>query len=108
LQARLAQSVSLITGALPAQYGFRTAGIIDIQSATGILRACMSGVHKMRESMCKTAARYAGFPEGEQRLRVLGAAARSVPAFASRAEAHGSCAGNGPTVCPGGAEKSEA
>ena len=32
LQTRLAQSVSLITGALPAEYGLRTAGIIDIQT----------------------------------------------------------------------------
>src|SRR5215813_6101876 len=29
LQTRLANSVALITGALPAQYGLRTAGIID-------------------------------------------------------------------------------
>ena len=37
LQTRLAQSVSLITGALPAEYGLRTAGIIDIQTKTGML-----------------------------------------------------------------------
>ncbi len=37
LQTRLAQSVSLITGALPAQYGLRTGGIIDIQTKTGTL-----------------------------------------------------------------------
>jgi len=37
LQTRLANSVSLVTGALPAQYGFRTAGIIDIQTKTGTL-----------------------------------------------------------------------
>src|SRR5438034_310083 len=30
-------SVALITGALPAQYGGRTAGIIDIQTKTGRL-----------------------------------------------------------------------
>ena len=35
LETRLANSVALITGALPAQYGFRTAGIIDIQTKTG-------------------------------------------------------------------------
>jgi outer membrane receptor protein involved in Fe transport len=35
LQTRLANSVALITGALPAQYGLRTAGIIDIQTKTG-------------------------------------------------------------------------
>jgi outer membrane receptor protein involved in Fe transport len=37
LQTRLANSVSLITGALPAQYGLRTAGVIDIQTKTGTL-----------------------------------------------------------------------
>src|SRR5580700_3641854 len=37
LETRLAQSVSLITGALPAQYGFRTAAVIDIQTKTGLL-----------------------------------------------------------------------
>jgi hypothetical protein len=37
LETRLANSVSLITGALPAQYGFRTAGIIDIETKTGRL-----------------------------------------------------------------------
>src|SRR3954471_7942584 len=37
LQTRLANSVALVTGALPAQYGFRTAGIIDIQTKTGTL-----------------------------------------------------------------------
>lgn len=36
LQARFANQVSLITGALPAQYGFRTAGVVDIQTKTGI------------------------------------------------------------------------
>src|SRR5438067_5545531 len=37
LETRLADSVALITGALPAQYGFRTAGIIDIQTKTGTI-----------------------------------------------------------------------
>ncbi|HEX3861190.1 MAG TPA: TonB-dependent receptor [Stellaceae bacterium] len=37
LETRLADSVSLITGALPAQYGFRTAGIVDIQTKTGAI-----------------------------------------------------------------------
>ena len=35
LDPRLAQSVRLIDGALPAEYGNRTAGIIDIQTKTG-------------------------------------------------------------------------
>jgi outer membrane receptor protein involved in Fe transport len=36
LETRFAQSISLITGALPAQYGFQTAGVLDIQTKTGI------------------------------------------------------------------------
>ena len=35
LESRFANSISLITGALPAQYGFQTAGIVDIQTKTG-------------------------------------------------------------------------
>ena len=35
LQSRLANSVSVLTGTLPAQYGINTAGVIDIQTKTG-------------------------------------------------------------------------
>src|SRR5271166_3353543 len=37
LSPRFAQSISLLTGALPAQYGLRTAGIIDIKTKEGSL-----------------------------------------------------------------------
>ena len=33
---RFAHSMTLITGALPAQYGFQTAGVLDIQTKTGL------------------------------------------------------------------------
>ena len=36
LESRFAHSMSLITGALPAQYGFQQAGVIDIQTKTGL------------------------------------------------------------------------
>src|SRR5476651_2413245 len=36
LDPRLAESVKLITGALPAEYGDRTAGIFDVQTKTGM------------------------------------------------------------------------
>ena len=36
LESRFAHSLTLITGALPAQYGFQTAGVVDIQTKTGI------------------------------------------------------------------------
>jgi outer membrane receptor protein involved in Fe transport len=35
LSPRFIQSIQLIDGSLPAEYGFRTAGIIDIQTKTG-------------------------------------------------------------------------
>ena len=36
LETRFAQSLSLITGALPAEYGFDTAAVINIQTKTGV------------------------------------------------------------------------
>ncbi len=38
LNPRLADKVELITGALPAQYGLRTAGIIDITTKSGMFK----------------------------------------------------------------------
>ncbi|HTW37717.1 MAG TPA: TonB-dependent receptor [Steroidobacteraceae bacterium] len=38
LDPRLISSLSLITGALPAEYGLRTAGIIDVSTNSGILQ----------------------------------------------------------------------
>ena len=38
LSPRLISSMSLITGALPAEYGLRTAGIIDLTSNSGLLQ----------------------------------------------------------------------
>jgi outer membrane receptor for ferrienterochelin and colicins len=38
LSPRLISSVSLITGALPAEYGLRTAGIIDVATPSGLLQ----------------------------------------------------------------------
>ena len=35
LQTRLADNISLITGSLPAQYGFRTTGVLDIHTKSG-------------------------------------------------------------------------
>jgi outer membrane receptor for ferrienterochelin and colicins len=38
LSPRLVSSVSLVTGALPAEYGLRTAGIIDMNTNSGLLQ----------------------------------------------------------------------
>ena len=37
ISPRLANGVSLLTGALPAQYGLRTAGVVEIQTKTGTI-----------------------------------------------------------------------
>ena len=37
VDTRYVNSVDLITGSLPAQYGFRTAGVVDIQTKSGAL-----------------------------------------------------------------------
>jgi outer membrane receptor protein involved in Fe transport len=42
LTERFARSMSLITGALPAQYGFQTAGVVDIQTKTGLTNPGLS------------------------------------------------------------------
>jgi len=36
LSPRLASSIELITGALPAEFGLRTAGIVDVQTKSGV------------------------------------------------------------------------
>ena len=38
LSPRLISSLSLITGALPAEYGLRTAGVIDLTTNSGLLQ----------------------------------------------------------------------
>jgi outer membrane receptor protein involved in Fe transport len=38
LSPRLISSMSLVTGALPAEYGLRTAGIIDLTTSSGLLQ----------------------------------------------------------------------
>ena len=37
LDPRFIKNISLITGALPAQYGYRTAGVLDIQTKSGAI-----------------------------------------------------------------------
>lgn len=38
LDTHFAESVNLMTGALPAQYGYRTAGVVDIKTKSGALK----------------------------------------------------------------------
>lgn len=45
LDTRFASRIDLLTGALPAQYGYRTAGIVDIQTKTGYETGGSAGVY---------------------------------------------------------------
>ena len=45
LDPRFVDSMQLITGSLPAQYGFRTAGVVDIQTKTGIENGGEAGIY---------------------------------------------------------------
>lgn len=54
LDTRFAESINLLTGALPAQYGDRTAGVVDIQTKSGAFDnggriGMMAGSHDTRE-----------------------------------------------------------
>jgi outer membrane receptor protein involved in Fe transport len=61
LSPRFASSVELITGALPAQYGLRTAGIIDIQTKSGLFDTGGSvGVYGGSHGWLQPSASYGG------------------------------------------------
>ncbi len=66
LDTRFAQSLDLLTGALPAQYGYRTAGIVNIHTRTGAFEqggriGVMGGSHDTRKA-------YAELSGSENRL----------------------------------------
>jgi outer membrane receptor protein involved in Fe transport len=61
LNPRLADKVQLITGALPAEYGLRTAGIVDITTRSGAYKDGGSvGVYGGSHDEVQTNAEYAG------------------------------------------------
>ena len=61
LQSRYAQSISLITGALPAQYGFQTAGVIDIQTKSGLTDPGLAlSMYGGQQSWLQPSAEYGG------------------------------------------------
>jgi outer membrane receptor protein involved in Fe transport len=61
LNPRLADKVELITGALPAEYGLRTAGIVDITTRSGAYKnGGSAGVYGGSHDELQTNAEYAG------------------------------------------------
>ena len=60
LSPRLADKVTLITGALPAQYGLRTAGIIDITTKDGVQNGGSVSVYGGSHGEFEPSLEYAG------------------------------------------------
>jgi outer membrane receptor protein involved in Fe transport len=61
LSPRLAKSVTLLTGALPAEYGLRTTGIFDIETKSGALEpGGHVGVYGGSQSWLQPSAEYGG------------------------------------------------
>ena len=81
LDPRLISSMSLITGALPAEYGLRTAGIIDLTTKSGIQRSGRRGVSCM-------AAATAGAAELQLRRRRRGFQLLRVGRFSAQRSRH--------------------
>jgi outer membrane receptor protein involved in Fe transport len=61
LSPRLAQSVTLLTGALPAEYGLRTTGVFDIETKSGALEpGGYIGMYGGSQSWLQPSAEYGG------------------------------------------------
>ena len=60
LSPRLAANVDLITGALPAQYGIRTAGIVNITTKSGFKNGGEVGVYGGSHGMIEPSIEYGG------------------------------------------------
>jgi len=60
LSPRFVDSMQLITGALPAEYGLRTAGIVDIQSKDGLTPGGAAGIYGGSFGTINPSLEYAG------------------------------------------------
>ncbi len=60
LSPRLAENIQLITGALPAQYGLRTAGIVNITTKSGLARGGGVGVYGGSQGRIEPSLEYGG------------------------------------------------
>jgi outer membrane receptor for ferrienterochelin and colicins len=60
LSPRLASDIQLITGALPAQYGLRTAGIIDITTKTGFQNGGEASIYGGSHGVVTPSVEYGG------------------------------------------------
>jgi outer membrane cobalamin receptor len=64
ISTRLADSMKLITGALPAQYGLRTAGIVDIRTKSGVRGGGEAAIYGGSQGMVQPSLEYGGSSGG--------------------------------------------
>jgi outer membrane receptor protein involved in Fe transport len=64
ISTRLADSLKLITGALPAQYGLRTAGIVDIRTKSGVKTGGEVGLYGGSQQTVQPSVEYGGSAGG--------------------------------------------
>ncbi len=60
LSPRIASNVELITGALPPQYGLRTAGVVNITTKTGIQNGGQASLYGGSHGLIEPSAEYGG------------------------------------------------
>jgi outer membrane receptor for ferrienterochelin and colicins len=60
LSPRLAQNIDLITGAVPAQYGLRTAGVLNITTKSGFQNGGEIGIYGGSHGMIEPSIEYGG------------------------------------------------
>jgi len=63
LDTRLAQSIELLTGALPAEYGFNTAGVVDITTKSNIEDSGSASVYAGSYKTLNSSFQYGGTKE---------------------------------------------
>jgi len=64
LDTRFARRIDLLTGALPAQYGYRTAGVIEIETKNAFDRGGRVGIYGGSYETLNPSAEYAGTTSG--------------------------------------------
>jgi len=60
LDPRMIESMTLLDGALPAQYGYRTAGVVDIQTKNGLANSGTAAMNMGSNGTIEPSAAYSG------------------------------------------------
>jgi len=72
LDTRFADRIDLLTGALPAQYGYRTAGVVEIETKNGFQQGGRVGIYGGSHNTVNPSAELSGVTEGGLNYYVTG------------------------------------